>query len=80
MAGKFENTKPPKPKVPGAPRDPGTAALPESETGNRAQRRAAAHGSGNPAPDLPEVPANGPDRRSGPRPGFHSILVENPKK
>jgi hypothetical protein len=58
MAGKFENTKPPKPKVPGAPRDPGTAALPESETGNRAQRRAAARkrkpGSG---------PAGGPRQR-----------------
>jgi hypothetical protein len=42
MAGKFENTKPPKPKVPTAPRGGPKGPLPDSETGNRAQRRAAA--------------------------------------
>ncbi len=42
MGGKFEQTKPPKPKVPKAPRKATDPKLPGNEAGNREQRRAAA--------------------------------------
>jgi hypothetical protein len=61
MGGKFEVTKKPKPKVPTAPRKGGVDALPATETGNRAQRRAAAKkkGKGAPASGAPDSPASG---------------------
>jgi hypothetical protein len=60
MGGKFEITKKPKPKVPSAPRKGGAQALPATETGNRAQRRAAAKkkGKGAPASGTPDSPSS----------------------
>ena len=52
MAGKFENTKPPKPRVPTTPRKGAAPPLPDPE-GNREQRRAAARKKAK----LPHKPA-----------------------
>jgi hypothetical protein len=62
MGGKFEQTKPPKPKVPGTPRGTKTPQEPLAEgEGNRAQRRAASRKK----PGQGEKQADGPGGPGG---------------